>query len=196
MKYHEINKEFSLYVQAYLEEGYMINTQSLGGSQGEVAKVDLYKGDELIRIWIEHESSKLWGERDRWHGYTMVLRIGRWNHPAKDAYIRGSIVWMSALDVICERTFYEISNDWYVETEEEAVTIQNLHRDRYYKHSIITSDSITSEATKDIAVKYLKRKLGYQRVSRDKIGINKNYSRDGHHTAYYINYNGHCYRVM
>ena len=89
-----------------------------------------------------------------------------------------------------------ISNDWYVETEEEAVTIQNLHRDRYYKHSIITSDSITSEATKDIAVKYLKRKLGYQRVSRDKIGINKNYSRDGHHTAYYINYNGHCYRVM
>lgn len=41
MKYADINKRFSEIVTEYLNKGYTFNTATMGGSQGEVAKVDL-----------------------------------------------------------------------------------------------------------------------------------------------------------
>lgn len=50
MKYDAIYKVFTDKVNKYLENGYMFRLSSMGGHQGEIGKVDLFKGNELIMI--------------------------------------------------------------------------------------------------------------------------------------------------
>lgn len=62
MKYSDINKMFTTEVNKYLEQGYRFNTASMNGSQGELAKVDLTNGTEIIRI-VARTFSKEWDKQ-------------------------------------------------------------------------------------------------------------------------------------
>ena len=44
MKYVDINKRFTEIVSEYIAAGYMMNTSSMNGSEGEISKVDLTDG--------------------------------------------------------------------------------------------------------------------------------------------------------
>lgn len=48
----EINKLFTERVNEYIIQGYWFNLESLGGQQGEVSKVDLTNGKEVIRVLL------------------------------------------------------------------------------------------------------------------------------------------------
>ena len=69
MKYADINKKFTEVVTEYIVKGYNINTSSMRGSQGEIAKVDLTNGQEIVRIYIKKFSD--WKQRTR--GYEIVV---------------------------------------------------------------------------------------------------------------------------
>ena len=56
MKYADINKRFTEIVAEYISKGYTINTASMRGSQGEIAKVDLTNGTEIIRVMVNNFS--------------------------------------------------------------------------------------------------------------------------------------------
>ena len=198
MKRFEIEKEFTSMVAAYLAEGWVINTKSMGGSQGEEGKVDLVKGEELIRIWMSKEMSRNWLDKGAWSGYIMHLRVGRWNRPASDSFKHGCTVWMKDLDNFCDKMFYEIESSdggWYVEDLEEAMEFQRKHYDRYSKHYQPYEEILSGDKAKEIATKFLKRTCGYKRISWDKIVVRKNLSTDLNHAAYYVIYNGNSYRV-
>lgn len=62
MKYSDINKMFTTEVNKYLAQGYRFNTASMNGSQGELAKVDLTNGTEIIRI-VACTFSKEWDKQ-------------------------------------------------------------------------------------------------------------------------------------
>lgn len=52
MKFIDINREFTAAASSYMAQGYCINAGTMGGSQGEVAHVDLTNGtDEALRDW-------------------------------------------------------------------------------------------------------------------------------------------------
>jgi len=50
MKFETINRKFTEVVSEWIGKGYAFNTATMGGSQGEIAKVDLTDGKEIIRI--------------------------------------------------------------------------------------------------------------------------------------------------
>ena len=52
MKSAEINAIYAAKAAEYLAAGYTINTNSMNGSQGEIAKIDFRKGDEVIRLML------------------------------------------------------------------------------------------------------------------------------------------------
>lgn len=52
MKYVDINKRFTEIVSEYIAEGYTLNTASMNGSEGEISKVDLTDGKEILRILV------------------------------------------------------------------------------------------------------------------------------------------------
>ena len=48
MKFIDINREFTAAANSYMAQGYYINAGTMGGSQGEVAHIDLTNGTEII----------------------------------------------------------------------------------------------------------------------------------------------------
>ena len=56
MKSTEINAIYAAKVAEFLSAGYTINTNSMNGSQGEIAKIDFRKGYEVIRVLLHSET--------------------------------------------------------------------------------------------------------------------------------------------
>lgn len=52
MTYEDINNRFTEIVAEYIAKGYTFNTSSMGGSQGEIANIDLTNGKEIIRVVV------------------------------------------------------------------------------------------------------------------------------------------------
>lgn len=52
MKYVDINKHFTEIVSEYIAAGYTLNTASMNGSEGEISKVDLTDGKEILRVLV------------------------------------------------------------------------------------------------------------------------------------------------
>lgn len=199
MKFVDINRKFTEKVAEYIAKGYIINSQSMAGSQGEIGKIDLSKGKELIRIWNDTEYR--WDDSiDGFHGDRVVLRVSKWIKECDPSI--SDTVWMNDLEHIEEYTYYEVDRygryRWYLDNIEEAIACAKKQAERRSKYSIYDYKSldITSDVSKEIAVKYLKNQLGYQRVSRDNIRVLKRVYRDHSTPTYLIEYNSHTYRLM
>lgn len=54
-KTKDINELFTKVLNKYLSKGYVFNLNTMGGSQGEIAKVDLTNGEHIYRINIDKE---------------------------------------------------------------------------------------------------------------------------------------------
>lgn len=177
MKFAEINKRYTDKVAEYLAKGYMINAGTMGGSQGEISKIDLFKGTELIRVYIYRESRYSFKNEDDFYGDTVVLRVGKWSKEVNPNCSGDRTVWMNDLEIIYEETFYLVSHyayygkAWYVDDIEEARASQRTRRSRY--KSVTTKVEITNDRSREIAGKYVKRVLGYKRLSWDKIKVFK-----------------------
>lgn len=55
-KVQDINKRFTDVVTQYIDEGYVICTSTMNGSQGEIAKVHLIKGNSILNIFLDRET--------------------------------------------------------------------------------------------------------------------------------------------
>lgn len=75
MKKHEIDAIFTAKVQECLVKGYAFSTTTMSGHQGEIAKVDVTNGKEIIRIMLDsiHE----WNHKDCRETEAVVLIVGR-----------------------------------------------------------------------------------------------------------------------
>lgn len=52
MKHTEIEAIFTAKVAEFISNGYTINATTMAGSQGEIAKIDFRKGNEIIRVML------------------------------------------------------------------------------------------------------------------------------------------------
>ena len=128
MKSAEINAIYAAKVAEFLAAGYIINTNSMNGSQGEIAKIDFRKGNEVIRVLLNSET--IWGE----HFHTadaIVLTVGRCTDERvinTQGFGRDAIIWNERLEVIEKRIFYRMSrrydSDWYLEGAEAEEALQ------------------------------------------------------------------------
>ena len=178
MKSTDINAIFSAKVAEFLANGYQINTNTMSGSQGEVAKVDFRKGDELIRVVLDRKTIFT----DHYSCDGIVLIVGRCTDQyALDAQgFRDATVWNSHLEVIEERTFCKMGmrwsdNDWYLEgaeaeealkkTRERAKLQWNMER---YEESRNRKE-YTGENIKKILLPAVRRHLERPKLKVDRI---------------------------
>lgn len=107
MKYIEINKKYSEIVTSYLTAGYVINTTTMCGSEGERAKIDLTNGNEIIRVLVRNTFDEL----TFLDGIEIV--IGRCNEKfvtPNSSEERGDI-WNDRLEVIDTVRYHKIGFD-------------------------------------------------------------------------------------
>ena len=164
MRYEEINKRFTETVNDYMMHGYQINTASMSGSQGEVARVDLTNGEEIIRVYLtSFHKFENWTE-----GFEIV--VGRCtdgvtpNSPVSFS----TTIWNNKLEMISIEKFYKLyvkkDGETVYGAKSEAAEVQQKRFKRCYRTNNV-KDYSNNEAFHEIAVRYLKRALGKRRIS-------------------------------
>lgn len=202
MKYNDINKEYTIKVNQLLAEGYIINSLSMSGHQGEISKIDLVKDDKLLRVMLKEEYQFFPRDDDKYDGRIVYLRVCEWSRPASESTRR--TVWDSEMNIISQTKYYHIDNrnsipySWYVTDVEEAIRYRKLRLERWANRPCNDKYEVSfflSDKAKEIGVKYLKNHEGYQRVSRDKIRVQKVVDTRNNSIRYSVEYNGNSYKL-
>lgn len=174
MKYIDINAKFTAAVNSYLAQGYRFNTSTMGGSQGEIAAVDLTNGKEIIRVLLKEFNDF----KDMTTEGGVELIVGRVTddvHP--DKLREYQTVWNDRLKVISSKKFYKLSGHADMEpfygTEEEATAASEKRFNRYIAR---TSNSRPEDVTAKAALlvkEFVRREFGIKRVVMDNIRVIK-----------------------
>lgn len=107
MKSNFLDREITFWVRIYMNEGYILNTETMRGSDG-TKRVDLRKGKDFIRVWIDRVSAWSYNKglsiNYNYSRDIFLLRIGQTvlTNPNAD------LVWSDKLEVIYKRPYYEI----------------------------------------------------------------------------------------
>lgn len=179
MKSTEINAIYAAKVAEFLAAGYTINTNSMNGSQGEIAKIDFRKGNEVVRVLLHKET--VWGERFR-TTEAIVLTIGRCTDERvinATGFERDAIIWNERLEVIEERPFFQIGErrgtDWYLEGKEaeKAISKNRSRWETRYLRSVGNEEhpqkEYKSDAAKIAILPAVRRHLGKPKMKAERI---------------------------
>lgn len=191
MKFAEINREFTTRVTEWLDKGYVFNGTTMNGSQGELAKVDLTNGKEIIRVIID----KFYGDRgDDCLMYSGVeIIVGR---PAENAVPhseRHDTIWNNRLEVLEEVKFYQVGDcrngGKEYGTKEQATRAIKVSLNRYKNKDHSNSGADITEKALPIAKRYLHRILPGKRIRPADIAVKRCTN------GYSIHYKGTMYRL-
>ena len=158
MKFSEINKIFTANVSDYIAKGYVINSGSMGGHQGEIAKVDLTDGKEIIRVLVVK----------KYVDYAEIVSVvvGRcMDKVMPNSDNAWSIVWNDNLKILSCFEFYKIGNGgWYGSKEmyNEQCRISRERRCNRHVDGVLRFDSVKA---KKIVLPFVKRQNGCKSVN-------------------------------
>ena len=170
MKFAEINAIFTSKVAEYIAKGYTINTNTMAGHQGEIGKIDLRKGNEVIRVLLDTEHQHF---RE-----AVVLIVGR----NTDERISKSLeresceaIGNNRLEIIEKRTFWQMQKDYreidyYLEDEEGQEAIERS-RGRHTCEPDLhpRMDYSNNDAVKAAILPAVRRHLDKPRMKADRI---------------------------
>ena len=183
MKYIDINRKFTERVSEYMIKGYVLNSATMNGSQGERAHIDLTNGAEIIRILVDDFN---YDEDMRIDGIEVV--VGRVTDDiipnADDTW---SHVWNQNLEVLSRDRFYILGESRkggkFFGTKEEAVAARNtryVHWDRKRENAPATLPMTGKRL--ELAKRIVRTRLGIKRIDTTEIKMSK--SSRGYVVAY------------
>lgn len=190
MKHTEIEAIMSAKVAEYITKGYILNTTTMSGHQGEVAKVDVKKGDEIIRILLTSESS--WDDEGTVQKTT--LTVGRAQEKVRSSRPFDTMcttIWNHELDVIEERVWYSVdsSADYFSEDKAEIIAQHKKQLKRWrireaYREARIGKE-ITSDKAKQIVLSFVRNQKGFKKASTADIKSIKRFARSEYDKMHY-----------
>ena len=143
MNKDDISRIYTSKIAELLSSGYQINPWTMSGSQGEIARVDLTNGSEIIRVLIETSSEFPIGN-------IVTITIGRVVEQG------GLTIWNHRLEVCSQIKFAQIAEDYYT-TYDEGVKIEEKRAQRFARCANLPSPDL-SDAYKMIALRWIQRK--------------------------------------
>lgn len=157
----DIENAFTAKVAQYLADGYVFNLTTMNGSQGEDGKVDLRKGNEVIRILLDRKY-----ERNFEIFYLLVGRntdrlSGKWD----------DIIWNEHLEEIECIDFYVIGKrkgGEYYGTKEEAEAAQKKRIERC-GCKLMRVENELSYKYKEVAYRILKKRECFKSIKKSNI---------------------------
>lgn len=162
MKRTELDAIYTAKVATYLAEGYTFSTNTMGGSQGEIAHVDLRKGDDVLRIWMDSQYSVNFWCR------TVHIFVGR-SHRAVRPEVPNWTIWNNELEIIDEEIFAEVTRDWYTSTG-EGQTIEELREARRSAQRVVNKHPLTPTTE---FIRSLKKRKGFSAATAKNITVER-----------------------
>lgn len=166
MRHEEIEKIFTDKVLEYIAKGYVMNLGTMSGSQGEIGKVDLRKGDDVIRILLC--SDRKWGRYDENKFYecgSVDLIVGRNTDELRrggDPFDSFNTIWNNHLEIIEKRVFYKIKYDcdYFIEDLEEIKRMCEVRYSRWERRDSGEWDVENQEKARSIVLPFVNRQSG------------------------------------
>ena len=174
MKFADINKKFTELTAEYIAKGYTFNSATMSGQQGEIAKVDLTNGVEIIRIVLDdfhtYDELELDGVR------VAALRCAGDITP--NAYGCHQTIWTDNCEVIFEEKFYALGEKYgrrepMYDTLEAATAAKQLQYDRRRARRVNTDTALTPSAA---LIRMLKHRKGFTNATRSNITVTRVYN--------------------
>lgn len=153
MTIKEINKLFTDKMIEYVNNGYIVNTNTMGGTQGEQAMVDLTNGEYIIRLYIDIKSESLIN-----HLHIIAERI-----KMRKKFKRGwdNTIWNGDNEVIFDKSFIEIDyGRYYVDEESDEYKQIKAKRKQRYENGFRQRNTkiyFENPKAKTIALKLIKK---------------------------------------
>ena len=179
MKRAELNTIFTAKVNEYLAKGYTFNTETMSGHQGEIAKVDLTNGEEIIRVIMERKHSWELGE-------CFTITVGRATEVEPGIT---DTIWNNKLEVLGQEIFHQAAyGSDYLITREEAEKNANKRKARVERRIHNTNEEvITDKAHIKALIPYIQHLKGCKSVkARHLVEVSKRFLANGtyHYTIY------------
>lgn len=188
MKFAEINAIYTKTVSEWLGKGYTINTATMSGSQGEITKIDMTDGKEIIRIMLGYFNEGFYAQ-----GVEILVGRSHEEGVKPNSSNTWGTIWFRSLEVISSERFYQVGESRNGEkvygTQAEAEATLNIHMARRSARECNPSAALESPKAKEIARRYVARKTGRVRIQLDGIRINKDRG------IYRISYRNDTYRL-
>ena len=151
MNQNDINRAFTEKVTELLDRGYQIYPGTMGGSQGEIAHVDLYRGDEIIRMLLDHSA----GHGEKPDGVRLI--VGRSTDRIRmNCFDKlGNTIWNNRLEILSEIEFCQIGENYYTDAETGRAIQKKRDARQRARWEAIRRD--LPDAFKCAALKYVQR---------------------------------------
>ena len=146
MTNHDIRRAYTQKVSELLASGYQIHYETMSGSQGELAHIDLTDGNEILRVLLEREGCCGDG-----YGNIVRLRVGRCNEDIS----RTHTIWNERLDTLFEIEWDQISGNYYT-TREEGARMAAVRLERWRRRGH-TAPAELGAAYKSAALRWIRR---------------------------------------
>ncbi len=157
MKKQDIRSIYTQKVTELLNQGYTIFPDTMNGSQGEIAHIDLTNGSEIVRVLLEQEL--VWSHSDEgFQGDAVILTVGR---AAADTWVGDAwngLLWNNRLEPSFQIKWAEISGrheGWYTGFE-EAARIEHIRWERHCRKRSPRRDTL-GDAFKSAALRWLRK---------------------------------------
>ncbi len=177
MKYAEINKRYTEIVSEYMAAGYILNTATMTGSQGEIASVDLTDGKEILRVLVTRFSD--WGDRCSYEGVDIIVgRAGDRDMVKPNDDNDWHTLWSNHLEVLRQERFYQVGESRrggkFYGTQEEAEAAYEIRMKRYRNKRERKAPLTPTPRMLEVARRVVKERLGVKRVFMDDVKLAKN----------------------
>ena len=191
----DIDKKFTDIVNNYLSSGYKIYTNTMGDSQGEIAKIDLTNGKEIVRVLLE--------SRCAYRDYlgTMKIRLLHFELDDIRPGIGNETLWNYDDKEFSRIVYYRISSrGWQVFTKDEQLINEITHkRNERYKNEF---KSYICSITPEKMITVVNRQKGFKTLkAKDIVSIQK----DATNIKYMVtfangkwltfSYDGSCFKI-
>ena len=158
MKKQDIRNAYTRKVTELLNQGYTIFPDTMNGSQGEIAHIDLTNGSEILRVLLTREHR--WArDEDGYNGDTICLTVGK---AAPDTRVYDNwdgTVWNNRLEPRFQIEWAWIggnrNHSWYTDMK-EGRRISKLQWERYKAHEETRREEV-GDAYKSIALRWLRK---------------------------------------
>lgn len=162
---NDINKAFTQVIAEYMAKGMVVNTQTMSGTQGEKAKIDLTDGNGIYRIMVADGYED---DVDGRHHYewleTREITVERFE---TDNF---GTLWNGSGEVIFKKVFYKINRrEIFTDSIEEIREITKKQMDRYsnrHDYKEVKVIAVTKMADKEMLRDICQQSKGYKSVRR------------------------------
>ena len=148
MTRNDIDRIYTEQVAGLLAKGFRIHTNTMSGSQGEIAHIDLTDGSEMLRVLIEN-----WNTYGEYYDDNITIKVGRCTEPLKGH--GRNIIWNDRLEIISQIEIAKITNSFYTTLEESKRMYEKRREHRRNRREPLRKD--LSRAYKSAALTWLRK---------------------------------------